>query len=348
MTTYGPRDPFIRRASGHYGRLTLWEGHEIVEMTSPEIHLKVSLTRGAEILELRSKKLDLDLLWHGHEDVVRYREAVQTIEAPIGNFLDHFSGGWQEVLPAAQYPIRYKGAPIGAHGEVATLSWDFRIMEDSLNSISVEFAVNLRRFPMRLIRIMTLTDGVLRFEESVENRSGQEIDFQWGHHLALGGPFVDPGMEIIVNSGERIEIPNYPGPTYRFKSESVSQWPLAFDSDSGLVDVSRFGEDDGTDGHLILGPLAETCVIFRNHSIFTDISVRWDKNTFPYCWIWMVLGGIKEWPLWGEERLITIEPFSSPVISLTEAIENGSALRLGAHQSMHAWVSFTIQTSPSQ
>ena len=56
MTNKGPKDPFTRRASGHYGRLALWEGHEIVEMTSPQIHLKVSLTRGAEILELRSKR----------------------------------------------------------------------------------------------------------------------------------------------------------------------------------------------------------------------------------------------------------------------------------------------------
>jgi hypothetical protein len=56
----------------------------------------------------------------------------------------------------------------------------------------------------------------------------------------------------------------------------------------------------------------------------------------------MVLGGIKTWPLWGKERLITIEPFSSPVISLTEAIEQDKALRLSGHQSIKSWVSFTL------
>ena len=348
MNMRGPRDPFIRRASGHYGRLALWEGHEIVEISSPEIHLKVSLTRGAEILELRSKRLDLDLLWHGHEDIVRHRPTVQSIEAPIGKFLDHFSGGWQEVLPAAQYPIEYKGAPIGSHGEVALLSWEFRILEDSVDSISVEFSVNLRRFPLRLVRIMTLRNGQLRFDESVENVSGEEVEFQWGQHLVIGGPFIDPGMEIIAQPGERIEIPNYPGPTYRYKVQSESEWPSAIDSSGATVDASIFGEDDGTDGHLILGPMKEASVIFRNHTLATDIRVLWEKKVFPYCWIWMVLGGIKEWPLWGRERLITIEPFSSPVISLTEAIEQGSALRLGAHESMNSWVSFEVQATPSQ
>ena len=347
MTLPGPRDPFTRRATGHYGRLVLWEGHEIVEMTSPEIHLKVSLTRGAEILELRSKELDLDLLWHGHEDIVRFRPAVQSIDAPIGNFLDHFSGGWQEVLPAAQYPISYKGAPIGAHGEVALLSWDYRILHDTPETISVEFSVNLRRFPMRLIRVMTLVGGQLRFDECVENLSGESLEFQWGQHLVLGGPFIDPGMEIIVNTGERVEIPNYPGPTYRFKPETESTWPSAFNREGEEVDVSIFGADDGTDGHLILGPMKDTSVLFRNHSLSTDIKVDWDEKTFPYCWVWMVLGGSKEWPLWGKERLITIEPFSSPVISLTDAIAHGTALKLGAYESMQTWVSFTVQSSPS-
>jgi hypothetical protein len=342
MTINGPRDPFTRRASGHYGRLALWEGHEIVEMTSPQIHLKVSLTRGAEILELRSKKLDLDLLWHGHEDIVRFREGVQSTQAPIGNFLDHFGGGWQEVLPAANFPVDYKGAPLGAHGEVALLSWEYRILEDSEEKISVEFSVNLRRLPLRLIRIMTLINGELRFDESVENLSGEEIEFQWGQHLVIGGPFIDPGMEIIVNPGEPIEVPNFPGPTYRFKPETNSKWPTATDSKGADVDVSTFGPDDGTDGHIILGPMNKSFVTFRNKTLQTDITLEWDKKAFPYCWIWMVLGGVKAWPLWGKERLITIEPFSSPVIPLTEAIEKNMALRLSGHQSMKSWVLFTL------
>ena len=345
MTIHGPRDPFTRRAFGHYGRLAIWEGHEIIEMTSPEIHLKVSLTRGAEILELRSKKLDLDLLWHGHEDIVRFREGVLSTQAAIGNFLDHFSGGWQEVLPAANFPVDYKGASFGAHGEVALLSWDYRILEDSEKTISVEFSVNLRRMPLRLIRIMTLTNGELRFDESVENLSGEEIKFQWGQHLVIGGPFIDPGMEIIVDTGEPIEVPNFPGSTYRFTPDRKSNWPNALDSTGQIVDVSTFGANDGTDGHIILGPMSNSAVTFRNKTLKTDITLEWDKKTFPYCWIWMVLGGIKAWPLWGKERLITIEPFSSPVITLTEAIEQDKALQLSGHQSIKSWVSFTLLTS---
>jgi galactose mutarotase-like enzyme len=344
MTQLGPRDPFVRRTRGHYGRLYLWEGHEIVELSSPLLLLKISLTRGAEILELRLKKLDLDILWHGHEDIVRNRPAVPSIGAPIGNFLDHFSGGWQEILPSAQYPIEYKGASIGAHGEVAMLSWDYRILVDDLDSISVEFSVNLRRFPMRLVRVMTLKGGVLRFDETAENLSDETLDVQWGHHLALGGPFIDAGTEIIVTHGERVEIPNFPSPTYRFQVDTESLWPYAHNRAGELVDITELAATDGSDGHLIIGPMGDASVVLRNHNLKTDVRIAWDEKVFPYCWIWQVFGGIPQWPLWGRERLLTIEPFSSPVVSLTDAIADGTALHLDSKEKITTWVCFELES----
>ncbi|MEY4624134.1 MAG: hypothetical protein RLZZ07_764, partial [Actinomycetota bacterium] len=46
--------------------------------------------------------------------------------------------------------------------------------------------------------------------------------------------------------------------------------------------------------------------------------------------------------LWGAHRLVTIEPFSSPVISLTEAIENGTALIAQPGGIVSSWVEFTV------
>jgi len=37
------RDPFILRAQDHYGPLYLWEGHEVLELNSDQLCVKVSL-----------------------------------------------------------------------------------------------------------------------------------------------------------------------------------------------------------------------------------------------------------------------------------------------------------------
>lgn len=336
------RDPFSSRAIGHFGRLYVWEGHQILELNSAQLLVKVSITRGAEILELRDKRKNLDILWHNHEDIVRNREFISSRNSEFGNFLEHFSGGWQEVLPAAQYPVEYKGVKVGGHGEAALLSWNFEVLEDSADQLKVRLWVDLRLFPLRLTRVMTLKDEMLRFDETVENMGEEEIEFQWGQHLVLGGPLADPGAELIVESGERFEVPHYPSPTYRFDVDQVGTWPNVKKVDGQVEDVSLLPKSDGTDGHVILGPMRTPDVALVNREIGMKARMRWGQETFPYCWIWMVWGGIKQYPLWGAHRLVTIEPFSSPVIPLTQAIETGSALQVKPAGIVSAWVEFSI------
>lgn len=336
------RDPFSSRATGHFGRVYTWEGHEIIELNSAQLSVKISRTRGAEILELRDKRKNLDLLWHNHEDIVRNRDFISSRNSEFGNFLEHFSGGWQEVLPAAQYPVEYKGIKVGGHGEAALLSWSFEIVKDSADELVVKFWVDLRLFPLRLTRIMTLKGEILRFDETVENIGETAIEFQWGQHLVLGGPLTAPGAELQVDAGERFEVPHYPSPTYRFEVDQVGSWPEIRTINGAVEDLRTLPANDGSDGHVILGPMQKTEVSLLNKELGIKAQMRWSKESYPYCWIWMVWGGIKQYPLWGAHRLVTIEPFSSPVISLTDAIASGSALVAQPGGIVSSWVEFIV------
>ncbi|MEY3331549.1 MAG: hypothetical protein RL202_815, partial [Actinomycetota bacterium] len=91
-----------------------------------------------------------------------------------------------------------------------------------------------------------------------------------------------------------------------------------------------------------LGPMKRPEVSLANKKIGLQATMQWGIESYPYCWIWMVWGGIKQYPLWGAHRLVTIEPFSSPVISLTEAIENGTALIAQPGGIVSSWVEFTV------
>lgn len=337
------RDPFKARASGSFGRLVRWEGHDIVELSSKELFLRVSLTRGAEILELRDKRKNLDLLWHNNDDIVRNRQYTSSRNSQFGNFLEHFSGGWQEVMPAAQYPVDYKGAPIGGHGEVATLSWNFEVIRDEESVLEVKFWVDLRLLPIRLIRVMTLRGELLRMDESAENLGEVPLEIQWGHHLALGGPIACEGSELLVDEGEPFEVPHYPGPTYRFEVDQKGFWPTATLSDGTSTDLRRLPANDGSDGHIILGKMKRASVGIRNNALGMEAEVTWDNATFPYCWIWMVWGGIKQYPLWGAHRIITIEPFSSPVISLKDAIDRKEIILIPPGNRVETWVEMRVK-----
>ena len=335
-------DPFATRGSTHRGRLIRWEGHTLVELESPELRVEVSLSRGAEIVRLYDKTSDTELLWRGHEDIFRNRVAPSSRVLDEGNFLDHFSGGWQTILPNAQFPVDYLGAALGAHGEAALLPWDFYIVEDAPAVLSVAFFVTLRRLPLSLRRTLTLTGGVIHLAEQLINLSDHPIHYQLGHHISLSGSALPQGTEIILPELSTVTVPVTSSPSDRY-SPGETAWPTVLDSQRMAVDASILPEDDGSDGQLIIGPMAEAAVGLRAPSGLT-LDFSWDSMSLPYCWIWQVFRGHPTWPLWGQHRLITVEPFSSPVRSLTDEIEMHTAPLLGPRGETRAWVQLSVSS----
>jgi len=326
------RDPFARRENGCRGRLVRWEGHELIELENAQLLVRVSLTRGAEILELRDRRTDRDILWHGHDDVVRNRGGVPSVNLKDGNFLDHFSGGWQEVLPSAQFPSSLHGAAQGVHGEAALLPWDWKLVADDAGQVCVELSVRLRRYPLTLMRRMTLErdTATLTITEELVNESAVVLAVAWGHHLCLGGRMADPGTRLHLPEGTRLIVPDSLTASTGFRP-GESSWPHVAAADDGRTDLRRLPDSNGTDGTVIAGPMTQGHAAVDNPVVDLRIDLTWDAELFPYCWSWMVWEGHHEWPLWGRERFITLEPFTSPLIPLDQAADLGATLLMEPH-----------------
>lgn len=308
------------------GSLITWEGHELVVLENKWVRLSVSLTRGAEILELRDKVTDEDLLWHGHPDIVQNRGGLQSMSAQSGIFLENFAGGWQEIFPTGGDPTDYKDAVFGQHGEVALLPWTFSVLEDRRERIVVEFSVKSRRFPLALRRVVEIEaeEASVVVRGSATNLSSHSIPFMWGHHISIGGMWAAPGVVMEIEQGAPMTVPNYDWPGYRWK-QGKYQWPDVIRNDSQPEDASVLAEDDGSQGHLILGPLVDGRVGIVSSELGRRVTFEWPSKAFPYSWCWFVYGGNDGWPLWNQHRLITVEPFTSPVENFSDLVERGLA-----------------------
>jgi galactose mutarotase-like enzyme len=342
------RDGFVRRASGCRGRVVQWEGHRVVEMDSRHLLVRVSVSRGGEILELRDKRTDLDVLWHGHDDIVRNRRGVVSVAHPDGNFLDHFAGGWQEILPAAQFPDSYRGAAFGVHGEAALLPWDWSIVVDEPDELAVELTVRLRRFPVTLTRRMSISSeaAVLRFDERLSNNSGERLPVMWGHHLCLNGQLAHPGARMWLPDSTPLLVPDSDSSTTALRP-GPGWWPQMTAPDGGSVDLTVLPRSDGSEAILIAGPVPAGKAYVDSPDWDLAVELDWDEAVFPYCWSWMVWEGHHTWPLWGTQRLLTIEPFTSPLVPLNEALRTGRALDLGPNATVETTLSVTLRPSNS-
>lgn len=338
----GPTDPFAGRTSGHRGRLVRWEGHELLELESPTLRVIVSLSRGGEILEIRDKGSDVDILWHGHEDIRRNVHAPATQELPHGAFLDHFAGGWQVVFPSAQYPTTIGGAPFGVHGELALLPWRLDGVGEEDSAVWAQISVESRRLPVRMTRRLTVEGSRLDISDRIENLSSESFDVQWGHHIALGGLVAEPGTTINLPPHTPFDVPNDPSPSYRYAAGSYT-WPDVVNRAGRAEQVDRLPADDGTDGHVIAGPMQEGWAQVTSPAAGLHLLLEWDVELFPYCWIWNVFGGFHGWPLWGQHRLFTLEPFSSPLESRDEAVAAGRAITVGPGDIRQTEISLTLR-----
>lgn len=64
-----------------------------------------------------------------------------------------------------------------------------------------------------------------------------------------------------------------------------------------------------------------------------SFGMKWDKAVFRYLWMWAMYKGSFDYPWYGRAYTIALEPWTSfPTNGLTQAVANGSAYCLSAHE----------------
>jgi hypothetical protein len=329
-------------AERHYGcRVNEygWRGHQLLVLENEVLRVGVVASKGADILELRYKPRDVDFLWHSPHVLLPPAGYVPTAAAPLGAFFDYYAGGWQESLPAGNGAPTYAGAPLGLHGEVATMPWDVRVLEDTPERIAVEFSVRARRTPFWLRRTMVLEreQPFVRLDEVLVNEGEEPMPFVWGHHPAFGPPFLSPDCVL--------ELPPAPvvvseGMAYgRLEPGRYEAWPDLRERGGRPLDASVV-PDKAARAHdtlyLDLSGLqrlrqasVQACAAVRNRALGLGVGLEWDARAFPYVWIWQAYGGAWGYPYYGRTYHVALEPFNAPIGTLEDAVRTGTGGRLG-------------------
>jgi galactose mutarotase-like enzyme len=323
-----------RRFHGCRTEEYLWHGHRLVTMENELLRVGVLASKGADILEFRYKPRDLDVFWHAPQPLLPPGQSIPTIPSKIGAFMDYYTGGWQEIFPNASAPAEYKGAELGVHGEVALLPWDVRVIEDRQNRIEIEFSVETMRTPFRLVRRMILNSdsAVLRLEESATNLGETDLEIAWGHHPAFGPPFLEEGCLIELGPCD-CAVPDYTAQlSRRLGLSSGSKYPYSPDlsGQPTRVDIVQRKENRTEDVVIFTGFEDGWCAL-RNPRQKLAVGLTWDRSVFPFLWCWQLYGGRWGYPYYGRAHAVALEPFTCPILSLPEAVEQKLApvLRAG-------------------
>lgn len=313
-------------------------GIETVFLENDELRIEVLAGKGGDVTELRDKQTDTNVLF---ESPHRWRAPTEGhLGAPDATFsyMDHYPGGWQDVLPAAGGPAKVAGAPLALHGESPVVPWEATIVSHSSVEVAVELSVSLTRYPFDIERTLALRadDPTLYVEEVLTNHGEVEVPYSWLQHLTFGPPFVGPNSELDVPCETVLTDPDL-GANAQLPPDKRFEWPIA-DLGSDDIDLRTFPpKEDRVHDLAALTDLEEGRYSIRNAELDLGVTVRFPADLFEYIWFWRAFGGFEEAPYFGRNYTAGLEPCTSiPNAGLERAIENGTANRLAPSEQIEA------------
>jgi hypothetical protein len=315
----------------------LRSGHRAVTLENGSVAATLLPEKGAEIYSLVYKPRAMDVLWKSPWGLT---QRVSGLAFAGGNteaaWMDQYGGGWQEIFPNGGDECVYKNAPLNFHGEASIQSWDYKVQSRDSSCVAVEFTVALRRSPFRIRRTVIVERNLagIQIQESIANHSEEDLHYMWGHHPALGDPFLSGDCVLRV-------------PARTFLNHSVEISPHTR-LHAGARAVAGGGRKGRPAGRPLEGfrKFTRSCngiwvhlrsgrgwygMASRQHGF--GFGLAWPRDVFPYLWFWQELRGSLGYPWYGRCRVMAVEPFSSiPGSGLISAINAGTApvLRAGA------------------
>jgi len=307
----------------------LWNGLKTLIIENDILRIEILAGKGTDIVEFLYKPEDIDFMWRSPISPHNPYLFPVTKENTPGNFIDYYPGGWQEIFPNGGTPCEYKGAVLGLHGEVALLPWDYKILQDNQDRVSVLFSVRTYRTPFEIEKIITIEkgNGYIEIEEKVKNRGGQDMDFMWGHHPAFGKPFLSSDCFIKL-SGCKIKVAPGDGKSLTNLKQTEGVWPYVEGIDGNKIDISRIpSEKDNVSDVIFLTDLKDGKYEIVNKEKKLGFFFEFPLSVFKCLWFWRIAKGSYNYPWYGRNYNIALEPFSS-LPNLEEAVKRGDQLKL--------------------
>jgi len=311
----------------------IYEGYRCVTLENEKLRVTVVADKGTDIIEFLYKPKDIDFLWRTREGL--RRQYMPSSIRQSGTFMDFYEGGWQELFPNCGNASVHQGAELGQHGEVAHLPWSYVITKDTPDEIEVQFSVRTVRTPFYLVKKLSLRSnaGVLKIHERVTNEGGQAVDYIWGHHPALGAPFLDEHCRVDLPPCRIRTMSEYTSATSRLQADQDTPWHMGKGTDGSAVDLSIVPPPDVQSSDMIfLEGITDGWFAVTNQAQRVGFAMRYPADVFKVLWYWQVFRGGRNYPWWGATYNMALEPcVALPV--LERAAKSGNALTLEAGES---------------
>lgn len=335
-------------AERNYGcRISEYKIFEYKAVTMENRYLRISILadKGADIFEFLDKNTDTDFMYRDPIGLKKLNGYIPTAYTNMGNFWDYMIGGWYELFPNSGKSCTYRGMLLGQHGETLLMPWRYSIVKNTDKEIEVVFCVETIRAPFYLEKTLRMREDspLLYISEKVINIGSSEMEFLWGHHITFGEAFLNenciinlPEHKVFSDSAVNPQKSRIaPGAT-----GSIKRMP---GKNKSYIDLSEIPPSGSGISEMLFIKELEDCW----YSIFDTkkslgFGLAWDKKVFPYLWLWQEFNADTDYPWYGRTYSMALEPQSSYIPILSDAVKENMHLSLKPGESIETWLTAVV------
>lgn len=282
-------------------------GWELMRLTSDEVSVDVVPGKGADILSVRRRRDDLELLWQSPWGL-RQCGALSGGGDSVSRLMEAYPGGWQTVFPNGGDAVCEHGVEWGMHGEAWLTPFDTRVDGPS----SLTFTARLVRSPFTIEKHVVLAGPRLTVTEHITNVGGHDVEAMWIHHPAFGSPLLSPDSVLEVSGGTVVVDDRRDLPSSDLGLGMQASWPHVPARDGSSLDLRRVpAADAGVDRMAYVTGVTDGRASLRNPRLDVGVVLEWDTATMPHAWYWLEAAGTAGFPWYQSAYVLAIEPASS-------------------------------------
>lgn len=306
-----------------------------LRLSSDILDVVIDVGRGADIVSMRYRPTDLELLfqtpWRVRADDIRSGRTSPTSTEDVARWLEQYRGGWQTLCPNSGAPRTRNGAPLGFHGEASTVRWQALSTDDASCSLELE----LFTVPLRIHRDLELRQGRLTQTDTLTNLSRIPLDLDYSSHPALSTELLAGGGRLDIAADTFVVDHDSPPPGLTAGSRHKTPWILDSTTGQDLSMIPPAGVPRTTFGYFtdFVGGYASV------RASGLTIAFDWDANVLPHAWLWQEFEATESFPWFGRARTMAIEPASTP----TSGPGRGRSLSLPPYGDARIDLSVTVE-----
>jgi hypothetical protein len=306
---------------------TNWQyrGLRVVRIENERIRMDVFPEVGAKIYNFIHKASNRNLLWHNPR-VVPARVAYGML------FDDHWSGGWDELLPN-DVPFKTpSGEMLPDHGEVWSQESECDVVESHGDVASVRFVTHGRILPTRFEKTISLRAGepFCSVQYAYRNLGTLPIDFLWNICCALE---ISPETRLDIPARRGIIEATDPWNTLKFRPGTEYDWPCTVTPAGEPVDFRIMPpEGSGITDFQYLPDLLSGWFAVTDVGTGVGFGMVFPTDVIPHLSLFRSAGG------WRGQSLVSLEPSVGYPYDLAIAIKNETSARVEPGKAVEATV----------